>query len=273
MSRPIPVICLLALLPLAARAAEPAAGASLSAAQIVERNIAARGGLNAWRSVKTLTWSGKMAAGGNRRPTLPMADPQSKASPLPARPAEEMQLPFVMQLKRPRKSRLEIVFNGQSAIQVYDGAQGWKLRPFLNRHQVEQFTTDELKAAATQGELDGPLLDYASKGTAIALEGTEVIEGHNTYRLKLTLKSRQVQHVWIDANSFLETKIEGTPRRLDGRMHPVWVFMREYKSVSGVMMPTVLETTVQGVAQTEKISIDKIDVNQSLPDSRFAKPS
>ena len=33
-------------------------------------------------------------------------------------------------------------------MQVYDGTQGWKLRPFLNRHEVETMTAEELKHTA-----------------------------------------------------------------------------------------------------------------------------
>lgn len=36
--------------------------------------------------------------------------------------------------------------------------------PFLNRHEVESFTSDEMKAIAAQSDLDGPLVDYAVKG-------------------------------------------------------------------------------------------------------------
>src|SRR5712675_2006250 len=42
-----------------------AAPTALSAAEIVDKNIAARGGLVAWRGVQTLSWSGKMDAGGH----------------------------------------------------------------------------------------------------------------------------------------------------------------------------------------------------------------
>ena len=44
-------------------------------------------------------------------------------------------LPFIMELKRPRKMRFELQFKGQTAVQVFDGANGWKLRPFLNRRK------------------------------------------------------------------------------------------------------------------------------------------
>jgi hypothetical protein len=262
-------LCLAAPLPAVIVAAE--APAALSAAQVVEKNVAARGGLAAWRAVHALSWTGKMEAGGNNRPTLAAPAPHSKGAMPAPRPVEQFQLPFVMEMERPRKSRLELQFKGQTAIQVYDGTNGWIIRPFLNRHQVEPYTPDQLKTAAMQPDLDGPLIDYAAKGTTVALAGTETVEGHAAYKLKLTYKDQRVQNVWVDAKSFLELKIEGTPRRLDGRYHPVFVYMRDYRTVSGLQMPMVYETVVEGAKSSEKISIETAVVNPKLADSRFAK--
>ena len=90
--------------------------------------------------------------------------------------------------------------------------------------------------------------------------------------LKVTQKDRNVLHVWIDAKSFLELKIDGAPRRLDGKPHAVSIYLRDFRTVAGVVMPFVYETNVQGVKGSEKINIDKIVVNPGLPESRFAKP-
>src|SRR5882757_4104324 len=106
----------------------------LGAAQVVERNVTARGGLQAWRGVQALQETGTMGAGGNERAAAPVEAPGAKrpgkSMPLPSSPRlkEEAQLPFVMDLERPRKQRLEIQFAGKTAVQVYDGANGWKLR-------------------------------------------------------------------------------------------------------------------------------------------------
>jgi outer membrane lipoprotein-sorting protein len=245
--------------------------AGLSAAEIVDKNVAARGGLQAWRSVQTLSMTGKMDAGGNARPTVPVPGVKPAAG-APARTKAQVQLPFVMQLKRSRKMRVELQFQGQTAIQVYDGANGWKLRPFLNRHEVEAYSAEEMKAADMQSDLDGPLIDYAAKGTRVELEGTEKVEDRDTYRLKLTLKTGSVQHVWVDKLTFLETKIEGVPRRLDGKYHPVATYLRDFRSVDGLKVPYVLETVVQGVPQKEKSEIEKVAVNPKLDDSLFGKP-
>jgi hypothetical protein len=83
--------------------------------------------------------------------------------------------------KRTRKLRLELQFNGQTAIQVYDGVKGWKMRPFLNRTDHEPHTADETKAASEQADLDGPLEDYAAKRTIVELAGMENVNGRKNY--------------------------------------------------------------------------------------------
>lgn len=266
---------LLALVPIWMAGADTTTKATapqLSVAQIVGKNVSARGGLERWRTVQALEMKGKMQAGGNRRSTIPVPGTKTGPEIKVNRPTEQAELPFVMDLGRGRKQRLEIQFNGQTAVQVYDGTQGWKVRPFLNRHDVEKFTPEELKTAAQQTDLDGYLIDYASKGSKVELEGVDQVEGRRTYKLKVTDRNANTHRVWVDAESFLEVKVEGTPRRLDGKYHPVAIFLRDYRSVNGLMMPYILETTVEGVKDTEKIQIEEIVSNPKLDESKFAMP-
>jgi hypothetical protein len=285
----IPAACLAAA---AAAAVAAPPQTNLSAAEVVTKNVAARGGLEAWRAVKTISLSGKMGAGGNQRAMLQMPT-QAQATvvtrktgepQLPSRRIDEVNLPFLMELARPRKMHLELQVGGKAALQVYDGVNGWKLRPYLNRLDVEPYTADEMKAAATQSDLDGPLVDYAAKGTRIESEGVEKVEDRDTYKLKLTLKSGDVTHVWVDAQTFLETKIQGQPRRLDGTDHPVEVYYRDYRNVNGLQIPFVLETRVLPVTKTatgfrdtpvppEKVLIEKVMINPQFDAGLFSKPT
>jgi hypothetical protein len=266
---------------LAASSNTPSPRAQLSAAEIVDKNVAARGGLQAWRAVQTLSLQGKMGAGGNQRAALALPIPNPRQINLPSRRAEEAQLPFLMELKRGRKTRFELQFAGKTAIQVYDGTGGWKLRPFLNRMEVEPYTPEELKIASTQSDLDGPLVDYAAKGSRVELDGAEKVEGRDTYKLKVIEKTGHTFHVWVDAETFLEAKVEGQPRRLDGTEHPVEVYYRDYRAVDGLRIPFVLETRVLSVARTalgrdtpvppEKVIIDKVVVNPNFDEQLFSK--
>jgi hypothetical protein len=236
---------------LASLVASTALAAELSAAQIVEKNVAARGGLEAWRAVNTLTLAGQMDAGGK----------------------PNVQLPFVLNMKRPHKSRLEISIKDQaSAVQTFDGKQGWKLRPYLNREDAEPFTPSEAKAAAETAELDGPLVDYEKKGTKVELLGTEMVAGTKAYKLGLTQAGGQHFNLWVDATTFLEVKIDGSPRKLDSKVHKVAIFYRDFKTVNGLQIPMVLETVTEGVKDTRKMSFRTVAVNPPLDDKLFGKP-
>ncbi len=284
--------CLILAACMAEAAAAAPAQAKFSAAEVITKNVAARGGLQAWRAVQTMSLSGKTGAGGNQRATLrvptqaqaTVVAQKSDQAEVPSRRVEEVYLPFVMELARPRKMRFELQVAGQTALQVYDGVNGWKLRPYLNRLDVEPYTADEMKTASMESELDGPLVDYAAKGTRIESDGIEKVEDRDTYKLKLTLKSGAVIHVWVDTQTFLETKAEGQPRRLDGIYHPVEIYYRDYRNVNGLEIPFVLETRVLPVTKTamglrdtpvppEKTLIEKVVINPKFDAGLFSKPA
>jgi outer membrane lipoprotein-sorting protein len=240
---------------------------ALSAVQIVEKNAQARGGLSAWRATTTVVFTGKMGAGASRYMTV------STRGTMQTKQRQEAQLPYVLEYKRPFKTRLELEFGGERAVQVYDGASGWKLRPYLGRSSWDVFSSDELKQASFEPGIDGYLLDAAAKGSQVELEGTERIEDRDCYRLKVTLKNAQVHHVWVDGKSFLDIRVEGDQRRLDGRPRTVYIDQREFKAEQGLMIPHVLETSVQGFNRSEKIVIESVKVNAPLNDAQFTKPS
>jgi len=242
-----------AVAPKRAAAAKPAPAPhlpALTAAQIADKNAAARGGLKAWRAVKTLSMSGKLDAGG-KKPT---------------------QLPFKLQAKRPHKQRVAVEFAGQTALQVFDGERGWTYRPYLNRTAAEPFSPEEQRKSAAQDELDGPLIDYAAKGSKVELEGTEMVEGSANYRLRVTAKGGVERHVWVDGKTFLESKIEGNQHRFDGTMHGVQSYLRDYRPIDGLMIPFESETRLEGVPGSHKLILEKVDINPTIDDSAFTKP-
>lgn len=272
----VPLLCIIlsALPAFAADKSKASSHASLTAQQIVDKNVAARGGLKAWHAVYSMRMTGKIDAGRLRTtPPVPLyAVTKTKYKiPKPAPEAKVVQLPFVMDLKRPNLMRFEMEFQGDTAVQAYDGANGWKLRPFLGRHEVEPFTQEEMKQAEQQQQLDGFLIDYAAKGTKVESDGMEKVNGHDAYKLKLTLKDGQVRHVWLDARTFLDVKIDGT-RRMDGKPRQTATYFRDYKTVKGLKIPFTMETSVEGVKDSEKIAIQQVEVNPKLADTQFARP-
>jgi hypothetical protein len=255
----------------------------LSAAQVVEKNVVARGGAAAWREIHSISFAGHMSMGrtfptpagtGDDAASEPPAPRRGKMrmmiTEVPAKKAEVVALPFRLHLKRPRKNRLELDFAGHTAIQVYDGSAGWKLRPFMGR-SVEPFSPAEMKVAASQQEIDGLLIDAAAKGSSVQLEGMDRVNGVRAYRLKVALCNGGVRRVWVDASTFLDIKVDGV-KEVGGRSLTMTTLLADYRRVDRVMIPFIMETRGKGQKEFEKIVIEKVAINSYLPDARFAKP-
>jgi hypothetical protein len=257
--------------------------ATMSAAQVVAKNVAARGGLEAWRAVHAVSFAGKMDVGRTHPEPQGTVDNPPSSSPKRhmlekamtskggAMEGTVIALPYRIEMKRPRKVRLEVDFAGKTAVQVYDGTAGWYSRPYLGYSTVQPFSPTELKLAADQQDLDGLLIDAAAKGSQIAMEGVEPVDGRRAYKLKVTLQNGDVRHVWVDAGNFLDVKVDGT-RQVGTRTRTMVTTLRDYRKVNGVMIPFVMETAGEGMRQPERIVIEQATVNPDLPDTRFAKP-
>lgn len=231
---------------------ESATMPELTAAQIVEKNVAARGGLDAWKKVQTMVWLGHI---------------ESANAPAP-------NVAFVLELKRPNKERFEIRMPEQTSVRMYDGSHGWKLRPGANgRPEVQPYTPQELAYARDGEGLDDPLIDSEAKGTVVALDGIDEVDGRKAYRLNVTLPSGNSHHVWVDARTFLDIKYDRLSRNASGMSAMVSVFNRDYRTVAGLQIPFLIESDAATAQATGKLVIDKVLLNPPLDDRLFAKPN
>ncbi len=229
--------------------------AALTADQILAKNAAARGGLDAWRKVQTMVWSGHI---------------QSAHAPVP-------DMPFVLEMQRPNKTHFEIKAHGEAAMRIFDGAHGWKLHPtYSGRPELLPYTAEELSFAKDAQGIDGPLLDHEAKGIAVSLDGMEEVEGHKAYRLNIKLPSGTRYHLWLDAATFLEIKYDRQLRNAAGQLATTSVFYRDYRNVAGLQVPFTIETR-SGAAgaggASDKMVIDRIVLNPPLTDLAFARPA
>ncbi|MFM0030734.1 hypothetical protein PQR70_31395 [Paraburkholderia madseniana] len=224
----------------------------LSADQIVGKNVAARGGVDAWRKVQAMVWTGHV---------------DSKNAPA-------QDLPFVLALKRPNKTRFEISVLNQKAVRVFDGKDGWKVNPGgTGGGNLRPYTIDELKSARDEQVIDGPLIDHEAKGVNITLDGVDKVNGHDAYRLAAKLPSGVTRHVWIDAQTFLDVKYDREARGPHGQPVIVEVSYSNYTNVDGLQIPLVIESGAAASGKTDKLTIDKVSLNPPLDDVIFAKPA
>lgn len=215
--------------------------------EIIAKNIQARGGMDKIKAVNTIRSTGTMTMGPG------------------------MEAPGSMIVKRPDMARLEFTVQGLTAVQAYDGKDAWQIMPFTGKKDPEAMSADDKKDLEENADIDGPLVDYKSKGNKVELLGKEKLEGTDAYKLKVTLKNGDVITMYLDADSYLEIK-EETKRMVRGTEREVESVMGDYKDVNGLMFAFAVENGVKGGQEKEKLTISKIELNVPVDNAIFKMP-
>jgi hypothetical protein len=216
--------------------------------ELLAKNYQAKGGLEKLKAVKSQRATGKMIMGPG------------------------MEFPFVVESKRPRSMRVRFEVQGMTGIQAYDGKTAWRSMPFMGKKEPEVMPADEAKMVEEQADFDGPLVDYKQKGHTVELVGKEQVEGADAYKLKVTLKDGDVRHYYLDAETYLEIKVEAK-RVVRGTEMEGETTLGDYKEVGGLMIPHATENGVKGNPQRQKMVLEKVELNPEIADSLFAMPA
>ena len=241
-------------------AAPPAASAAAparTAAEVIDRNVAARGGLAAWRRVETMVWLGHLERTSTK---------------------DAQKVPFVMQLRRPNLTRFELKEQFSQFTRIFDGHHGWKMRPAGDgRPETKAFSTEEDNFARTEFVIDGPLIDYQAKGITAELDGIDVLDGQKAYRLSLKLPTGAERKVWIDVKTNLELRYDRPATNPLKPGAPVSVYYRDYQTASGLKVPMSIEIGVapgrSPAEAADRLVIDQVMVNPKLDDAAFSMPA
>ncbi len=226
-------------------------GGHPSASEIVAKNVAARGGLDAWRKVQTMVWLGHI---------------ESTRAPLPS-------MAFELDQKRPNKERLQIDALGDKSMRVFDGLRGWKLRGVRGRPQVLPFTPQEVKFAQAGPGIDGPLIDCAAKGNSVTLEGVDEIGKRDVYHLKVRLAKGGDEDVWVDTKTDLDVRYDRMADGPGGAPRRVSVTYADYRTVEGLRIPFLIETGNGQGTTPDKLQLETVTLNAPLDDRMFENPA
>jgi len=230
------------------------AGATLVApafSQTVDEVIAkaneARGGLEKMKAVQSVRMKGKMTMGPG------------------------LEAPITIEMKRPKNARMEFTIQGMTGVQAYDGQQAWGISP-MGSKQPEPMPAEMAKDLDNQADIDGPLVDYKTKGHQVELVGKEKVEGSDAWKLKVTLKSGDVQYIYLDADSHLEIRNEAK-RTIRGSEVELENTIGDYKEVGGLLWPHSIQSGAKGRPEKQSFAFESIEVNPAIDDSRFKMPA
>jgi hypothetical protein len=214
---------------------------------VIANNIKARGGLDKIKGVHSVRTTSKLSQGSFRAA-------------------------YVQENKRPDRVREEAIIQGLAQVQAYDGKVGWQISPFGGRKDPELMSQDDTKTLVVDADIDGPLVDYKQKGHKAELVGHDSVEGTDCYKVKLSLKNGDVRYYFLDADSFLELKIENQSN-IRGTVQYTETYFGDYEQVKGVYYPFAVETGDKGSASRIKFTVDKVELDIPLDDARFSMPA
>jgi hypothetical protein len=217
--------------------------------ELVAKNVEAKGGADALRALQSLRLTGKLVVNQG-----------------------QIEARYLETKKRPGEIRSEVTLQGMTAIQAYDGKQGWKVSPFQGRKDPEKMSTDEAKSLIEDAEIEGPLIDWKAKGSTVDYLGTEDVDGTLAHKLKVVRKNGDVNFVYLDPDHFLEIRI--VSQRIEhGAQVEVETDLGDYEKVGGVFIPFSEEAGNKGSPDKQKTVIEKGEANVAVDDAVFRFPT
>lgn len=217
--------------------------------ELVAKNIEAKGGADALRTLQSLKSTGKLIVNEG-----------------------QLRLAYVEIKKRPGEVRAEFTLQGMTAVQAYDGKEGWKISPFQGRKDPEKISIDEAKPLIEEAEIDGPLVDWKAKESTIEYLGREDVDGTSAYKIKVVRKNGDVNFVYLDPDHFLEIRIL-TQRIQHGAQEEVETDISDYEKIGGVFVPFSIEAGRKGDPDKQKTVIEKAEANVPVDDAIFHFPA
>lgn len=245
------MIKMTALTILAALALPPTApAAALDADQLIASHIAARGGAEALRALKSIRRQGHLI--------IPGANFDISASTV---------------VVRGGGVRNEFTLQGLTQINAYDGKEAWKVDPFEGRKDPERMSADESKPLLLQADIDSPLVDYKSKGHSVEYLGLDDIDGTPAHKLRVHLKSGDEVVYYIDPDTYMIIR-DVQKQLVRGAEQETETDYGEYEKAGGVYVPMAEDSGPKNSdsAHKQQLVFDSAEANGPAELAQFAFP-
>ena len=213
--------------------------AAQTADEIVGKNIQAKGGLQKLKAISTIKQTGTLTLQG-------------------------VETPVTIYSKRPNLQRQEITVGDKMVVNGFDGVTAWIINPLLGAPGPIQVTGPQADAIREQSNFDGPLVDYKRQGTTIAVvPGDDMLDGRKLIHLKLTTRLQNVTHLYLDAETYLEAKMQTVTPRMTVEQQ-----ILDFRDVDGVKVAFRTRTMANGQIQSE-LKLESVEFDTPMELSLF----
>ena len=214
-------------------------GQAQTADEIINKHNEARGGIEKLRALQSMIRQGTMVQGGVNT---------------------EVKYYYI----QGKAMKLEFTSAGQSGYSILTEKGFWYFNPSMPSLEVG-YTEDQLKDALSGIDLQGPLVDYKTKGSTVEYLGKENSQGLEYYKLKLTRANGKTETYYLDKN-YLIAKLVATTLVQETEKEVTTEYSDYRKTPEGYVIS--FKVVDRGLAT----SFDKVDINPKIDDSIF-KPS
>jgi hypothetical protein len=214
---------------------------------VVAAHVAARGGAERIHALQSMRATGLAFGGGGRV------------------------APVVREIERPGRIRLEITYQGVSAVYAHDGEVGWQVAPLEGRFDPEPLPAAVAAPAVDQLDIEGPLVDWRVKGHTVTLAGRADVGGRPAWELEVRLAGGALRRDFIDAESWMLVRTD-TERVVGSRRVQLETTFSDFREVGGLVFPHVIETRAKGRPQSLRFEVETIELDPEIDDARFRLP-
>jgi hypothetical protein len=219
-----------------------------TADELVAKNVATRGGAEKLRAIQTMRMTGTISFGDSSSPIL-------------------------VEARRPRQIREEFSDGGTAMVRAYDGTTGWVTQRKGTEGNTEAMSGGEADNIREEAEnaIEGPLLDYAKKGSKAEVLGRDTWDGKPVYKLKITTRMGTTITQFLDAGSYLEIH-EEIERTVNGKLILIVEDVGDYRDVAGAKFAHRFVSGTTANPHATSLQIDKMELNVPIYDSVFVMP-
>ena len=115
-------------------------------------------------------------------------------------------------------------------------------------------------------------MDAKAKGNIIGFAGRDKVGSADAYKLRVTRKDGQISYYFFDVATFLLVKWTGMDS-VNGQTVTRETLFHDYRDVNGLKFAFELVSSSPETDVTQKIVVEKIELDPQIDESHFGKPS
>ena len=226
-----------------------------TADEIINTYFENTGGLANWEKLESLKFNGSVDLGG-------------------------MVLPFEVYSTKSGYTLTKADLQGQTFYQdVFDGETLWASNQMtMAAEKSDSESTENYKNE--MNDFPDPFINYKEKGYTVELIGNEIVEGTDTFKIKLVKepitvdgnKVEDVSYYYFDTENFVPIVMEEELTSGPGKGMVMQTKFSDYEEVNGLYFPFSSNIGVVGQPGGTTITITEITFNPEIDMAMFAFP-